>query len=747
MRKLMWFAIGFALAAVIGMYFLWGNLYFPASGVAAVLLAIFLYLMQRHQKLRIGVGILLGCVVGFVWMSIFDGFYLSVPRAADSLRENMTIVATDYSEKTDYGTSVNGIAKLNEKDYRIRVYLPENMEILPGDQMTGVFSLRATLPGCSNDSTYYAADHIFLTATIHVEPTVEKAEKLPWYGYPAYVRQTIKRTLNEHISADAAGFAVALLIGDKEGIDYQTDTAFKVSGISHIIAVSGLHVTILFSLVYVMTGRKKLFAMTVGIPVLFFFAAVAGFSPSITRACIMHSLMITAMLLNKEYDPPTALGFAVLVMLLANPWTVTSVSFQLSVACMVGIFLFAEPIKSWLMDRKRLGRWKGKRGKVANAFASSVGMSLGASILVTPLCAYYFRMVSLVGTITNLLTLWVISFVFYGIMAVCLLGAISSPLAGVAGWMIAWPIRYVLYTAKVMAYYPLAAIYMNHAYMVLWLIFVYILLVIHLLLKRKQVMVMCCCAIVSLCLTLTISWAEPQMDECRVTVLDVGQGQCILLQSQGKTFVVDCGGDSDTRAADTAANALLSQGVFKIDGLILTHYDRDHAAGAQYLLSRVSAQMLYLPNCLVEDGTSSTLSGNYSTLPVSEVMTIIFGKAKITLLPSKNQLSDNESGLCVLFQTENCDILITGDRSADGELELMEQIDLPKLEVLIVGHHGSKYSTCQELLDKTRPEIAIISVGQDNAYGHPTQEVLQRLKKSGCMIYRTDLNGQVVYRG
>ena len=747
MRKLMWFAIGFTLAAVIGMYCLWGSAYFPAAGVTAVLLAVGIWLRKKYPKVRIAVAILLGCVVGFSWMFLFDAQYLSVPRAADGKHISMTITATDYTETTDYGVRVEGVGKLNGKIYAMQVYLPKDVVLSPGDTVTGRFMLRATLPGCTGASRYSTSNNVFLTAKISRKPTIDPAQELPWYGYPAFVRQTIRETLNRCIAEDAAGFAIALLVGDKQGMDYETDTAFKISGISHIIAVSGLHVTILFSLIYLLVWRRRWLAMVIGLPVLFFFAAVAGFSPSIMRACIMQALMVIAMTFKKEYDPPTALGFAVIVMLLVNPWTVTSVSFQLSVACMVGLFLFAQPICSWLMDKKRLGRWKGRKAKIANTVSASVGMSLGATIMVTPLCACYFRVVSLVGVVTNLLVLWIITAVFYGVMAVFLLGVIWAPFGRIIGWIVAFAIRYVLLIAKAMASFPLAAVYMDSIYMVLWLIFAYILLAIHLLVKKKQVPVLGCCAVIGLCLALMVSWLEPQQDECRVTVLDVGQGQCVLLQSHGKSFVVDCGGDSDKAAADTAANALMSQGIFKIDGLILTHYDRDHAGGAQYLLSRIPAELVYLPNCADEDGASETICNAATEVQVNAMVTNTFGNAKITLIPSQNDLLDNESGLCVLFQTENCDILITGDRSAAGERELMRMIDLPKLEVLIVGHHGSKYSTGQYLLDVTQPEIAIISAGLDNSYGHPAQEVLERLQNIGCKIYRTDLQGTVIYRG
>lgn len=741
----MWFSIGFAAAVLVGIYCLSGDAMLLAAAIGAVALAGAIAAMRRYAKVRICTAILLGCTVGFLWTAIFDAAYLSVPRAADGQTLSMTLTATDYSEQTDYGVAVQGAGKLNGKLYRVRIYLPSDATVCPGDRLTGTFRLKTTLPDADDDSTYYAAKGVFLTAQTSKLPQIETAASLPWYGYPAYVRRAVKATLYEAVPEDAVGFAVALLIGDKEYLDYETNTAFKISGISHVIAVSGLHVGILFGLVYLLVGRKNIPALLVGVPILFFFAAVAGFSPSIMRACIMYTLTLIATAIHKEYDPPTALAFAVLVMLIADPWTVASVSFQLSVSCVAGIFLFTEPIRAWLMDKKRLGRYKGRVRKTANAFSASVAISLGATVFVTPLCAYYFGTVSLAGPLTNLLTLWIVSAIFYGAMAVTVLGLIWAPLGAAVGWLLAWPIRYVLTVAKAIAAVPLSAVYTDSMYIVAWLIFIYILFGVFLLLKRKRVRLTALCAVIALCVALTASWVEPRLDSCRVTVLDVGQGQCIVLQSEGKTFVVDCGGSSDTDAADTAANRLMSQGIFSIDGLILTHYDRDHAAGAAYLLQRIPTKTLYLPNCADVDGTSEALATHTDRRYTEETTTVSFGNAVITLIPSQSDLSDNESGQCILFQTEKCAILITGDRTMAGEQELMRTIDLPKLDMLIVGHHGSKYSTDPQLLALTRPDVAVISVGE-NTYGHPTQEVLERLAQAGCTVFRTDIHGTVIFR-
>ena len=164
------------------------------------------------------------------------------------------------------------------------------------------------------------------------------------------------------------------------------------------------------------------------------------------------------------------------------------------------------------------------------------------------------------------------------------------------------------------------------------------------------------------------------------------------------------------------------------------------------LLSQIPADNLYLP--VVEgNAISSELTKTYGDKIVWVEEIITERSDDLTIIPAEQGSDGNESSLCILFQPENCDILITGDRSFDGEKELMEQIDLPDLEILVAGHHGSKTSTSLELLNKTRPEVVIISVGADNRYGHPTWETLERLDLFGCTIYRTDLKGTITLRG
>ena len=147
---------------------------------------------------------------------------------------------------------------------------------------------------------------------------------------------------------------------------------------------------------------------------------------------------------------------------------------------------------------------------------------------------------------------------------------------------------------------------------------------------------------------------------------------------------------------------------------------------------------LYLPEI-------STLAGQKRFF-VTEDMVLEADGMKLTLFAPEIGGNGNESSIAVLFQTGKCDTLITGDMSGFWERMLLRRAELPDLEMLVVGHHGSKGSTCQELLDAAAPDTAIISVGKDKRYNHPHQEVLDRLAAAGCEIYRTDQSGDIVYR-
>ena len=746
MRILMWFTIGFTAACAAGIYLLLGSLLFILAPI--LLLGSLLFLLIRKYWSRCTAVVLLGCAVGMIWLACFDGMYLHQARILDGEKGRYDIRICDYGYETLRGVAADGRLELNGRTYQTRVYFDEQLTLQPGDRVSGVFTMRFTAFGGNKAATDHQGKGIFLLAYAE-EYSITYGAQPHFSDFSARLRMQITTMLEQVFPGDTAAFAKALLLGDTGDLDYRTSTDFSLSGIRHVVAVSGLHISILFGLIYLLTAKNRWLCAIIGIPILILFAAVAGFTPSVSRACLMQILMIFSMLAKREYDPPTALAFAVLVLLAMDPVTVTSVSFQLSVGCLIGIFLLSQRINGYLMADKRLGRWKSGswRMRAARWLSGSVSITLGAMALTAPLCALYFGMISLIGIVTNLLVLWLISIIFYGIMLACMLGFLWLPAGAFVGVVISWLIRLVTFTAAELAAFPLAAVYTCSTYILLWLGFCYILLGLTLLMKNKRPWLLSCCAAVCLVLCVLLSWLEPRLDDYRMTVLDVGQGQCILLESEGNRYLVDCGGDSGIQSADLAAEYLLSQGIFSLDGVILTHYDIDHAAGVPYLLTRIPADKLYLPDFEPEDPIRLALEADYANKiqwlgPYAQHS---IPEGNITLLTTKMKTSGNESGLCILFQPENCDILITGDRGQSGERDLAEQYDLPLLDVLIVGHHGANGSATLPLLHETRPRIAIISVGV-NAYGHPSEDVLDRLALYGCTVLRTDREGTIIIR-
>lgn len=748
MRRLMLFTIGFALSCVVGVYLISGNWLLLLAGCAFITMIPLFCL--KFRPTRIAAVILFGCAIGFLWNWNFDRQYLSEARSYDGQVVQSQIEITDYCYETDFGTAVNGKINLPGKTFRVKLYLYEESPLKPGDRVTGSFCLRYTVNGGEKAPTYHQGRGIYLLAYGRDTMQITPADQIPLKYFPATARHGILTQLNRIFPEDTLGFARALLLGDKSELSYDVDTAFRTSGISHVIAVSGMHVSILFSIVYLLGGRHKVIGAVLGIPVLIVFAGIAGFTPSIVRACVMQVLMILSLLINQEYDPPTALAFSSLLMLAVNPLTITSVSFQLSVSCMIGMFLFTRRIHDYLLRGKRIEVAKGntRRAKLIRWLVNAVSVTLGAMVLTTPLCAYYFETVSLLGILTNLLTLWIVSFIFYGIMAACVAGIIWLPLGKGIAWVVSWGIRYVFGCAKLVSKFPLAAVYTKNVYVTVWLILCYVLLVIFLCSKKKNPAVLGICAASVLCVAIVLSWLEPRLDRYRFSVLDVGQGQCLILQSGSKTYMIDCGGDSPEQTADEAATTLLSYGIFRLDGVILTHYDADHAAGTDYLLSRVPTQKLYLPVTADTDEMTHYAEIYGDAIQwITEDTQIIDENICISLFPAASTASGNESSMCVLCQVENCDILITGDTNAAGERRLLQQQTLPDLEVLVVGHHGSKTATTLELLHATAPDAAVISVSAENNHGHPAQETLDRLTLYGCYIFRTDQMGTIIIKG
>ena len=303
--------------------------------------------------------------------------------------------------------------------------------------------------------------------------------------------------------------------------------------------------------------------------------------------------------------------------------------------------------------------------------------------------------------------------------------------------------------ADALAALPFAALSTQSVYLKLWLALVYVLLLLYLLGRgeKKRPLVPLGLGTAGLCAALVLQAASHTAGRLTVSVLDVGQGLSVALLSGGRAALVDCGGTGADNPGDTAADYFQSLGLNRIDLVVLTHYHEDHAGGIPELLERLEVGLLVLPDVEEEDPLRREITAlaeekGIETLFLAEDADVTFGESALRIYAPLGSGGANEEGLSVLCTAGDFDGLITGDMNDTVEKRLIKYGSLPDLELLVAGHHGSKYATSEELLLATTPELAVISVGY-NTYGHPAPETLERLAAVGCAIYRTDWSGTV----
>lgn len=311
-------------------------------------------------------------------------------------------------------------------------------------------------------------------------------------------------------------------------------------------------------------------------------------------------------------------------------------------------------------------------------------------------------------------------------------------------------IRAVLAIAGLLEELPFHAIYFNTAFSVAWLAYVYAIFITCALAKRGKYRYFAAVglSVLSLFAAAKVNALHYEQGGLNVVALDVGQGESVLLISEGHAALVDCGSkNSYIDAGAIAADYLRSAGA-TLDSVVLTHYHEDHANGLAALFARVDVDTIYLADIDAGEGDRDeveALAERYGVNIhyVTEVTDVENGASTMSIYPPLGEKGANELGLTILCSLGDFDTLITGDMDTKTETKLVETYDLPDIEVLLVGHHGSKYSTGTTLLESVTPEAGVISVG-DNSYGHPTEEALLRLTDAGMTVYRTDMQGNIL---
>ncbi len=740
------FSAGVFLAALLP----WNGWQLYAAGGVLLLALAWLFAARKQKYFRRGLLILLPLAVSLAYFAGYDHLVRQPIEDRCGAASDFAATVCDWPQATERGARVT--VEL-EGYHRARAVLYGEAELLaarPGDTVTGTAQWQSAAHFDSDDVTHFNARGVYalLYGREDVRLSAGDGDALRW------LPQRAGKAFREKVAAiwdDArvSGFLTAELTGDKSAMDDGDYLAMQETGLAHLFAVSGLHCAFLVTLLALLISRRQRLLCAVTIPLLLFYMVMVGMSPSVVRACIMQIFLLIAPLFRRGSDPLTSLAAALLVILLCNPFAAASVSLQLSFSATLGMVLLSPRLYKLLA-----GWYKGKCRPLRAALcfvAANLSATLSAVVFTAPLTAWYFRIFVLVAPLSSLLAVPAAGWSFMAAFVTVLLGFVWLPLASLLGW-ISWVlVRYILWIANGMMSWRYHAVYFTNPYLIYWLLFLYAAFIGCAATpdgKRKYLLASAL-SVLTLTAAIWVNRQDYQYGVLTALTLDVGQGESVILTSGGETALVDCGSSNSYKdPGGLAADTLHSMGVRELSAVVVTHYHADHTNGLYEVLRRIPVQTIYLPDIEDEYGVRERLvslaeeKGAQVTYVTKETADTL-GDTVLTIYPPVQSGGDlNELGLTALASAGDFDLLITGDMSGSTEKKLVETYALPNIEVLVVSHHGSRYSSNIRFLKAVTPEAAVISVG-DNNYGHPSEETLQRLLAVGADIWRTDQQGTI----
>jgi competence protein ComEC len=587
------------------------------------------------------------------------------------------------------------------------------------------------------------------------------------------IRERAAAGLGEGMPAREAALARGFVLGEDEGIDAATEEDFRRAGLSHLLAVSGENVTLLALLATPLLGllgiplRERLLWLLGLIAV---YVPIAGAGPSVQRAAVMGAAGLVATLAGRRTSRLYALALAAAVTLAVAPGVVADVGWQLSFAAVLGILLVAAPLRRMFLSRFGRGRWR-------RALAEGIAVTVAATVATAPLIAFHFETLSTTTLLANVLALPAVAPAMW-------LGMVSAAAAQVPGLPLA-PLNGL--DALLLAYIAQVADWCGkpgwaevHVHLGIWgVVASYAGIVAAALAyawaaRRRRLRVARkgsgrpCSDMPSKGAPRVPSWRRaaipaalmflgaialfllggssgavgpPAARELRIDVIDVGQGDAILLRPGTAPAVLVDGGPP----GDGIEAKLHGLGVESLGAAVISHDESDHAAGVEELVGRMSIGRLVYARLRVA-ALSQARAAGVAAMRVAAGAVLHSGRLRLQVLwPPAELLAEplagadpNTQAVVLLARWGRFSMLLTADAEAEAV-----PLDPGPLDVLKVAHHGSDDAGLGELLERTRPRLAVISVGAGNSYGHPTAATLATLAAHGVRVLRTDLDGTV----
>ena len=564
----------------------------------------------------------------------------------------------------------------------------------------------------------------------------------------------------------------AMLFGEKRELSGDIKELYQAAGISHVLVISGLHISLL-ALAVAGILRRLGFPMPVwvilSVGVLAGYGILIGQPTTAVRALLMFFVLQGARLLGRSYDLLSALAFAGILMLLDNPDLILDGGCRLSFCAVIGVGWYVSEknkiFRSIGEKEKRKNRGKGGKGSSAGAILENIRAGWYLWLFTLPVMLDTFYQVSVVGILWNLVAIPLLPVIIAsGGLGVVLagwnifLGSLAgSPAYGMLQLYqeignISEKLPVGMWTPGQPSKPVIAGYYL--------VIFLLVLVEKQLIKREKRWKIRKIFPGMELCsmLLLLLLMAHPWQQREKITFLDVGQGDASLLQSGGQTLLLDGGSTSQKNVGTYVILPYIKQqGISCLEAVVLTHTDQDHINGVTEVLEEGKKGWLTVKNLMYPYWMEGTEQGKQLKKLAEEAGAscrkiragdrLTIGKAEAVVLYPKEQekIAEPNAGSLVLFwKWEGVRAMFTGDLPEEKERELLQ--NLPACEILQVGHHGSATSTCREFLEQVQPSLAVISCAMKNRYGHPSPDTVDRLKKTGCEIRYTMKSGAITIR-
>lgn len=718
------------------------RLYFGSIAFLSIPIAVIILLITKNKKIIV---ILICLIISIGYVSILENKYSKIN---DMPIKEMVTITSDIQEK-EYKKVCTAKIVRNNKKILINIKMSQDIpSIKYGDSLyiEGEFKQPEEARNYKgyNYKQYLKTKKIIGTVELEKVKILKSSNGSFIHNIQKYIRDTINGTLTD----EEGNLLLAILLGDKDKLSEDIQESFKTSNLSHMLAVSGAHVSyIILGLTYVLQnsiiGKKN--GKIVCIIFLLAFMAITNFTPSVTRACIMAILTLFSSIIYRKSDVYTNISVVALITLIFNPYSLLDLGFQLSYGGTIGIIIFIKRIQE-----------KKSNSKVINYIKQMALVSIYANIIIIPIMMYHFNTVSFTFIISNIMASPILGIIVITGFLFIIASITVKPLTRLIAIFIKPILSILIKISQICSKLPFSNILVVTPYM-FNVISYYAIILYCIKSKKNNKCKIIICLLIVLILINFIIYIFPQ--KLRIFFIDVGQGDStLIITPDKKTVLIDGGGsDSFDVGEKVLLPYLLDRRILKIDYVLISHFDTDHCGGILTIMEKVKVKNIIIS----EQAEHSENYERFKKLMIHKKIRLIevkkgdkikigrYSEFKI-LFPTSRLLSENplnNNSIVAQFNYNNFKMLFTGDieKLAEQQILKAEKAEI-RADILKVAHHGSKTSSIPEFIKAVKPKIALIGVGKNNTFGHPNKQTIKNLENIKCRIYRTDLQGEIIIK-